>query len=85
MSDNSSEDEEDVLVQLLSQSGFRIVPLQTIIDALAEMEAYLRERSGLSQEELETVLQRIEDLVGKEEAMKMDLEEILRWIETLQV
>jgi hypothetical protein len=77
-------EEEDVLIQILSDSGFRIVPLQTIIDALSEMETYLREQAGVSQEELEVLLQQVEDLVGKDEATKMDLDEILGWIRAVK-
>lgn len=78
------EDEEDVLVEILSASGFHIVPLKTIIDALSEMEEYLKDEAGISQEELEEYLKRIEELVGKEESLKLELGDILSWIRAFQ-
>lgn len=61
-------------------SGFKVIPLQSIIDALAEMEARMREETGLDQDALEDALDRLEDLVGTDEAMTMDLDEIISWI-----
>lgn len=84
MSEESKNEKEDILVEILTASGFHIIPLQTIIDALAEMEKYLKEQAGISQEELEAYLQRIEELVGKEESLKLELEEILSWIRAFQ-
>ena len=78
------EGEEDVLIEILTASGFHIVPLKTVIDALAEMESYIKEQVGISQEELEEYLKRIEELVGKEEALKLELDEIISWIRAFQ-
>lgn len=75
---------EDELVKILTESGFKIVPLQAIIDAMAEMEEYLKSEAGISQEELDLLLEKIENLVGKEEAMKLDLDEILGWIRAIR-
>lgn len=77
-------EENDVLVEILSASGFHIVPLKTVIDALSEMEEHLKAEAGIDQEELEEYLKKIEELVGKEEALKLDLEDILSWIRAFQ-
>jgi phytoene/squalene synthetase len=77
------EDSEE-LVHLITQSGFTIVPLQTIIDALADMEKYIQMETGLSQEDLEKYLKRVENVVGKEEAIKLELDEIVSWIRAIR-
>jgi len=74
----------DPLIDILIDSGFRIVPIQTVIDALASMEQYIMEMAGVSQEELDMYLQKIEDLVGKEEAFRLELEEIVSWIQAFR-
>ena len=83
MSDKE-ESSNDELVHIITESGFTIVPIQTIIDALAQMEQYLREQAGITQEELEGYLEKIEQLVGREEAYKLELDEILSWIKAFQ-
>jgi len=76
--------EDDILISFLSDAGFKIVPFQAIIDALAEMENYIKEQTGLSQEELDQMLEKIEELVGKEEAMDLELDEIISWIRAIR-
>lgn len=78
------ESPEDMLVTILTKSGFRIVPIQTVVDALSQMEEYIRDQTGLSQEELESYLEKIENLVGREEAFKMELDDIVAWIEAMR-
>lgn len=82
--EDSLDDEQSELVHIITESGFTIVPIQTVIDALAKMEQYLREEAGITQEELEVYLQKIEDLVGKEECFKLELDDILSWIKAFQ-
>lgn len=77
-------DQPEELVHMLTKAGFVIVPLQTIIDALAEMEEYLRDKAGIDQEQLDKYLEKIEALVGREEAFNLELDEILSWIKAFQ-
>ena len=58
--------------------------MQAVIDALAIMEDYLMKVTGVRQVELDQLLDRLEVLVGKNEAMKMDLDEIANWIRTFK-
>jgi DNA repair ATPase RecN len=58
--------------------------MQTIIDALAQMEQYLMDQAGISQEELENYLERLQNLIGLEESYKLELDEILSWIKAFQ-
>ena len=82
--DLDPESAEDKLIELITESGFTVVPIQTVIDALAEMENYLKEQAGITQDELDQYLRKIENLVGREEAFKLDLDDILGWIRAFQ-
>lgn len=84
MDDDKKDFDSDELVHIITESGFTIVPVQTIIDALAKMEQYLMEQAEVSREELEDYLQRIEDLIGREETYKLELDEILSWIKAFK-
>lgn len=84
MDDQENPLDNDELVHLITESGFTIVPMQTIIDALAQMEQYLKDEAGISQEELDNYLQRLQDLIGVEESYKLELDEILSWIKAFQ-
>ena len=84
MDDQENSLDGDELVHLITESGFTIVPMQTIIDALSEMEQYLKDQAGISQEELEEYLQKIQNLIGLEESYKLELDEILSWIKAFQ-
>ena len=70
----------DEILMFITESGFKVVPFQAIIDALAQMEDYIKTQTGIDQEELDFLLGKIEDLVGKQEAMSMEVEDIIRWI-----
>ena len=76
----SKDDSTEQLLTVIEQSGFRIVSMQAVIDALAVMEDHLMRVTGVEQAELAMILDRLELLVGKDEAMKMDLDEIADWI-----
>lgn len=80
----TEEDSTEQLLTVIEQSGFKIVSMQAVIDALAGMEDHLRKVTGISQVELDQLLDRLEVLVGKDEAMKMDLDEIANWIRTFK-
>ncbi len=84
MDDAAASASEDALVDMLAASGFHITPIQTIIDALASMEEYLKNQTGMDQEQLEQCLHKIESLVGKEEALSLELDEIVSWIRAFQ-
>jgi hypothetical protein len=75
---------EDPLLLFITQSGFNVVPVQAVIDALAEMEAYIMDHTGLTQEELDIYMKKIEELLGKEEVMHLQLDEIVAWVKAIR-
>ena len=75
---------EDHLLMFITESGFKVLPAQAIIDALSEMEQYLKDQLNISQEELDQYLDRLENLVGREEALHFGLDEIVGWVKALR-
>lgn len=73
-------DPEDQILMFITESGFKVVSLQAIVDALSEMETYIKAQTGTNQEELDFYLGKLEELVGKEEAMGLEVQEIINWI-----
>lgn len=82
MDDDLNSDDE--ILMFITESGFKMVPIQTIIDALAAMEDRIKEETNTTQEELDNYLERIENLVGKEEALNMEVDDIIRWIKAFK-
>jgi hypothetical protein len=81
--DNKGEDKNE-LVAFLSESGFKLVSIKTIVDALAEMETYMMKKLGINEIELEYYIKKVEELVGEQEAVELEIDEIINWIETLR-
>ena len=77
-------DPEDHILMFITESGFKLVSAQAIIDALAEMEEYLKSTLNISQEELDNYLEKLENLLGKEEVMHFDLDEIVSWVQAMR-
>lgn len=75
---------EDMLVSIITKSGFKIVPIQAVVDALAQMEEYICDQIGLAQEELDPYLEKIESLIGKDETYRLELDEIVGWIRAIR-
>lgn len=75
---------EDQILMFITESGFKVIPFQAIVDALAEMESYIKDQTGTNQKELDYFLQKIEELVGKQEAMSMSIEDIIDWVKVFQ-
>jgi hypothetical protein len=84
MDDNQDKNNPDILIEILTSSGFQIISLQTVVDALAKMEEYLKEQAGIDQAQLDFYLKKIEELLGREEALNLELDEILSWIRVFQ-
>ena len=81
---NEELDPEDTILMFINSSGFAVVPVQAIVDALAEMENQIMQETGLSREELEDYLKKVEELVGKQEALHLQIDEIVGWIRAIR-
>lgn len=75
---------DETILMFLTKSGFTVVPIQAIVDALAEMENQIMQEANLSREELDKYLKKVEELVGKEEAFHLQVDEIVRWIQAIR-
>ena len=77
--------EKESLIMFITESGFKFIPIQTVVDALSEMEEYMMQKAGVkTYEELESYLNKIKEIVGEKESMELDLEEIISWIKAVR-
>lgn len=87
MTDDGDQPEQrvfDHIADMIEQSGFTILPADAIMDLLARMEIYVAEQAGVPTEDVDGYMDKIEELVGPEEAMYMDLDEIVAWVRVLK-
>lgn len=77
--------EKESLIMFITESGFKFIPIQTVVDALSEMEQYMMQQTGVeTHEELENYLNKIKEILGEKESMELDLEEIISWIKAVR-
>lgn len=77
-------DSAEALVHIITESGFKVVPVQAVIDALAAMEQYICDEVGIDRSDLEPYVDKIEEIVGHDEALSMDLDEIVSWVKAVR-
>ncbi len=81
LEDNNS---AESLIEIITESGFKVVSVQTVIDALAAMEQYICDQVGIEHSELEPYIEKVQEIVGQEESLSMDLDEIVSWVKAIQ-
>lgn len=74
---------DDDFESIMNENGFTYVPIEEIRKALEEMEKYLLEKTGLSQERLSELLVEVRELLGDEVAYTLGLDEIVRWVKAI--
>lgn len=62
---------------------FENVPQEILLQAYWAMTQYLCENTGLNPEALSEAMIKVEDLVGEEEFLRMELDEVISWIKAL--
>ena len=87
MIDNTPEENEkkDPIKKILEEAGFVVLPLEQIQAILEEMESQIMHETDINnREELEFYLNKLEELVGEEEAQTLDLEQVIKWLKALK-
>lgn len=90
MSDNKDElDEEffdrDFLTEALEASGYKIISLESLMAVLDEMNRQIMHETNIDTErELDFYLDKVEELLGSEEAKKLDINQVIQWVKTLK-
>lgn len=77
-------DSAESLIAIITESGFTVVSVQAVIDALAAMEQYICDEIGIEHSELEPYIEKVQEIVGKEESLSMDLDEIVSWVRAVR-
>jgi hypothetical protein len=78
--ENISPEEDSILQDAMHNSGFSVVSINALHEALTKMEEYLMYHTGLNKQELSDKLVRLQDLVGEEESNELELEDIVKWL-----
>lgn len=89
MSDKDRIDEDfedrDFLTEALEAAGYEVIDLESLQAVLDEMERQIMHETDIdTQEELEFYLNKIEELLGLEEAQKLDVNQVIKWVKTLK-
>lgn len=74
----------DHITEMVEESGFTILPADVIMNLLAQMELYVSKQTGVPIEDIDRYIEQLNNLVGSEEAMYMDLDEIVAWVRVLK-
>ena len=76
--------DDDVLMQYLKDEGLALVPIDFMRELMGLMEEHIRRLTGVSEEELSDIIQRLEDLLGEDGMMDLSLESLVGWVNTLK-
>lgn len=78
--ENISSEEDPIFRDAMQNSGFSVVSINALYEALNKMEDYLMYHTGLNKQELSDKLVRLQNLVGEEESNELELEDIVKWL-----
>lgn len=76
--------DDDVLMQYLKEEGLALVPIEFMRELMGLMEEHIRRLTGVSEEELSDIIERLEDLLGEDGMMDLSLESLVGWVNTLK-
>ena len=76
--------DDDVLMQYLQEEGLALVPIEFMRELMGLMEEHIMRLTGVSEEELSDIIQRLEDLLGEDGMMDLSLESLVGWVNTLK-
>lgn len=77
--------DRDFLTEALENSGYTVIDMDSLQAILDAMERQIMHESNIdTQEELEFYLNKIEELLGSEEAQKLDINQVIGWVKTLK-
>lgn len=82
---NEESFDRDFLTEALENSGYTVIDLESLQAVIDAMERQIMHETNIdTQEELEFYLNKIEELLGSEEAQKLDINQVIGWVKTLK-
>jgi hypothetical protein len=78
--DNTSSEDDPILKDAMYNSGFQPIHLDVLYEVLEKMEEYLIYHTGLNKQELSEGLIKLQELIGEEQALKLEIDEIVKWL-----
>jgi len=76
--------DDDVLMQYLQEEGLALVPIDFLRELMRLMEEHIMRLTGVSEEELSDIVERLEELLGEDGMMDLSLESLVGWVNTLK-
>ena len=76
--------DDDVLMQYLKDEGLALVPIDFMRELMGLMEEHIMRLTGVSEEELSDIIERLEELLGEDGMMDLSLESLVGWVNTLK-
>jgi hypothetical protein len=76
--------DDDVLIQYLKDEGLALVPIDFMRELMGLMEEHIMRLTGVSEEELSDIIERLEELLGEDGMMDLSLESLVGWVNTLK-
>lgn len=78
-------EDRDFLTEALEAVGYQVIDLESLQAILDEMGRQIMHETNIeTEEELDFYLNKIEELLGSEEAQKLDINQVIRWVRTLK-
>jgi len=75
---------DDALERYLQEEGLALVPLDFMHELMILMEAHIRQETGVTKEELDEIIMRLENLIGEDGMMDLSMEAMISWVNTLK-
>lgn len=75
---------DDALERYLREENLALVPLAFMHELMILMEEYIRNQTGVTKDELESIIMRLEELIGDEGMMDLSIEALVGWVNTLK-
>jgi hypothetical protein len=76
--------DDDVLMQYLKEEGLALVPIDFMRELMGLMEEHIMRLTGVTEEELSDIIERLEELLGEDGMMDLSLESLVGWVNTLK-
>ena len=76
--------DDDALERYLQEENLALVPLDFMRELMILMEEHVRRETGVTKDELDEIIMRLEELIGEDGMMDLSMEGLVGWVNTLK-
>lgn len=76
--------DDDALERYLQEENLALVPLDFMRELMVLMEEHVIRETGVSKDELDEIVMRLEELIGEDGMMDLSMEGLVGWVNTLK-